>query len=107
VVTTVAMYRSDQLGRRCTIEPNCSSMSTRLAVTSITHERALKTCEASCVPKVVKPFFVPVVHSLLRAVRYVAAPELSSQGDRARSHVEPGGGSRGLGTRGYLSYLLS
>jgi hypothetical protein len=32
------------------------------------------------------PFFIHVVHNLLEAVGYVAAPELSSQGGRARSH---------------------
>jgi hypothetical protein len=30
-ITTVAMSRSGQLGLRCTIELNCSGMSTRLA----------------------------------------------------------------------------
>jgi hypothetical protein len=68
---------------------------------SLTHERALETCDSSCVPRATKPFFISVVHSLLgavgyvaaserkaepRAVGHVAAPELPSQEDRARSH---------------------
>jgi hypothetical protein len=65
-ITTVAMSRSSQLGLRCTVEPNC--------------DRALDTCEPSCVPKAVRPFFIPVVHSPLGAVGYMAAPELSSRG---------------------------
>jgi hypothetical protein len=32
-------------------------------------------------------FFIPVVHSPLRAVGYVAAPELSSQGGVAGGYV--------------------
>jgi hypothetical protein len=31
-------------------------------------------------PGTARPFFIPVVHSLLRAMGYVAAPELSSRG---------------------------
>jgi hypothetical protein len=38
----------------------CSSTS---AGASVMHERALKTREPSCVPRVAKPFFIPVVHS--------------------------------------------
>jgi hypothetical protein len=85
-ITTIAMYMSGQLDQRCTIEPNCSGMSAHLAGASVTHERALEICEASCVLMTAKTFFVPVVHSLLGAVGYVTAPELSSRGDRARSH---------------------
>jgi hypothetical protein len=37
-ITTVAMSRSDQLGLCCTVESNCSGLSTRLADTSVTHD---------------------------------------------------------------------
>jgi hypothetical protein len=82
-ITTVAMSRSGQLGLRCTIEPNCTGLSTHLEGTSVTRNRALDTCEPSCVPGAATPFFIPVVHSPLGAVRYVAAPELSSRGGEA------------------------
>jgi hypothetical protein len=42
-ITTVAMSRSDQLKQRCTVEPNCSDLSTRLTVASVTHDHALET----------------------------------------------------------------
>jgi hypothetical protein len=71
-ITTVAMFRSGRLGIRCTVEPNCSGMSARLAGASVTRDRVLDTCEPSCVPGAVMPFFIPVVHSPLG---YVAAPE--------------------------------
>jgi hypothetical protein len=74
------MSKSGQLGLRCTVELNCSGMSTRLAGASVTRDRALETCEPSCVPRAARPFFIPVVQSPLRAVGYVAAPELSSRG---------------------------
>jgi hypothetical protein len=82
----IAISSSGQLGLRCTVEPNCSGMSTRLAGALVTRDRALETCEPSCVPGATRPFFIPVVHSPLGAAGYVAAPELSSQGGRARSH---------------------
>jgi hypothetical protein len=84
-ITTIAMFRSGQLGLRCTVEPNCSGMSTRLAGTSLTRDRALDTCEPSCVPGTARPFFITVIHSPLGVVGYVAAPELSSQGGEARA----------------------
>jgi hypothetical protein len=93
-ITTVAMSRSGQLGLRCTVEPNCSGMSTRLAGASVTRDRALDTCEPSCVPGATSPFFIPVVHNPLGAVGYMAAPELSSQGGEAgprgsvRAHLD-------------------
>jgi hypothetical protein len=74
------MSRSGQLGLRCTVEPNCSGMSARLAGTSVTRDRALDTCEPSYVPEAARPFFIPVVHSPLEVVGYVEAPELSSRG---------------------------
>jgi hypothetical protein len=49
-------------------------------------EQPLEICEPSCVPRAARPFFIPVVHSPLGAVGYVAVPELSSWGGRARSH---------------------
>jgi hypothetical protein len=84
-ITTIAMSRSDQLVRRYTIEPNCSDMFTCLTGASVTYERALKSCEPSCVSEAARPFFISIVHSPLGAVGYVAASELSSQGGRARS----------------------
>jgi hypothetical protein len=82
-ITTVAMSRSGQLGLHCTAEPNCSVMSARLAGTSVTRDRALDTCEPICVTGVVRPFFIPMVHSPLGVVGYVAASELSSRGGEA------------------------
>jgi hypothetical protein len=82
-ITTVAMSRSGQLGLRCNVEPNCSGMSLCLAGTSITRDRALDTCEPSCVPGVGRPLFIPLVHSPLGAMGYVAALELSSRGGEA------------------------
>jgi hypothetical protein len=79
------MSRSGQLGLCCTVELNCSDMSARLAGASVTRDRALDTCEPSCVPGAARPFFIPVVHSPLGAVGYVAASELSSRRGRARS----------------------
>jgi hypothetical protein len=64
-ITTVAMSRSDQLGLRCTVKPNCNGLSARLAGASVTRERTLDTCEPSCVPRAARPFFIPVVHSPL------------------------------------------
>jgi hypothetical protein len=96
-ITTVAMSRSGQLGLRCTIELNCSDMSARLTGASITRDRALNTCEPSCVPGTAKPFFIPVVHNPLGAVGYVAAPKLSSRGGEVgvtwqrRSLLQKGG----------------
>jgi hypothetical protein len=62
-ITTIAMSRSGQLGRRCTVELNCSDLSARLAGALVTHECSLEICEPSCVPREAKPFFIPVVHS--------------------------------------------
>jgi hypothetical protein len=81
-ITNVAMPRSGQLGLRCTVEPNCSGMSVRLAGASVIRGRASETCEPNCVPGAVRPFFIPVVHSPLGAVGYVAAPEPTSAGRR-------------------------
>jgi hypothetical protein len=82
-ITTAVMSRSGQLGLRCSVKPNCSGMSARLAGASVTCDHALDTCELNCVPGAVRPFFIPVVHSPLGAVGYVAAPELSSRGGEA------------------------
>jgi hypothetical protein len=97
-ITTVAMPRSGQLGRCCTVEPNCSDMSARLAGVSVTHDRALETCEPTYVPRAAKPFFIPVVHNLLGVVGYVAAPKLSSRGGRPQSHETRGSAIAHLGT---------
>jgi hypothetical protein len=80
-ISTVAMYMSDQLDR-------CAS---------VTHDRALKTCEPTCVTRAGKSFFIPVVHSPPGVVGHVAALELPSQGGRAQSH----------GTRGSTGADLS
>jgi hypothetical protein len=82
-ITTVAIFRSGQLDLRCTVESNCSDLSARLAGASVTRDRALITCEPSYVSRVARPFFIPVVHSPLGGVGYVAAPELSSRGGEA------------------------
>jgi hypothetical protein len=79
------MSRSGQLGMRCTVELNCSGLSTRLAGASVTRNRALDTCEPSCVPGAARPFFIPVVYSPLGVMGYMAAPELSSRGGEARA----------------------
>jgi hypothetical protein len=78
--TSVDISRSGQLGIHCTIELNCSGMSACLKGTSVTRDRALDTYEPSCVTGPAMPFFIPVVHSPLGAVGYMAAPELSSWG---------------------------
>jgi hypothetical protein len=86
-ITTVAMSRSGQLSLRCTVELNCSDMSARLAGASVTRDRALVTCEPSCVPGAARPFFILVVHSLLggRGVRGSTGALLS--GKRGQGHV--------------------
>jgi hypothetical protein len=79
------MSRSGQLGLHCTVESNCSDLSARLAGASVIRDRALDTYEPSCVSGAARSFFIPVVHSPLEAVEYVAAPELSSRGGEARA----------------------
>jgi hypothetical protein len=66
-IATVAMSRSGQLGLRCTIEPSCSSLSACLTGASVTCDRALDTCEPSCVPGAARPSFISVVHNPLGA----------------------------------------
>jgi hypothetical protein len=77
------MYKSGQLGLRCIVEPNYSGMSARLAGVSVTHGHALDTYEPNRVSGVARSFFIRVVNSSLGAMRYVAAPELSSRGGEA------------------------
>jgi hypothetical protein len=107
------MSRNGQLGLRCTVELNCSDMFARLAGASVTRNYALDTCELSCVPEAGRPFFIPVVHSSLGAVGYVAAPELSFQRGEARGtwqHRSPprqGGEVRSRGTRDSAEALIS
>jgi hypothetical protein len=84
-ITTVVMPRSDQLGLHCTVEPNCSGLSACLAGASVTRGCALDTCEPSCMPGADRSFFIPVVHSPLGAMGYVAAPELSAWGGKAKA----------------------
>jgi hypothetical protein len=88
-ITTVAIFRSGQLGLCCTVEPNCSGLSACLAVTSVTRDRALDTCEPSCVPGAARPFFIHVVHSQLGAAGYMTTSKLSSQGGEARATRQP------------------
>jgi hypothetical protein len=126
-IITVAISRSGQLVRRCTIEPNCSGLSARLAGASVTRERALETCESSYVSGAARPFFIPVDHSPLGAAGYVvhrssplgeaelgamghvAASELTLSGRQGpelrdawqrRSSPQQGGEVWGRGTRG-------
>jgi hypothetical protein len=66
-ITTVAMSRSGQLSLCCSVEPNCSGISARLAGASVTRDRAMDTCEPSCMPEVARPFFIHVVHNPLGA----------------------------------------
>jgi hypothetical protein len=54
------------------------------------HERALETYEPNCVPRTVKSFFIPMIHSPSGATGHVTTPELRSQKGRA-----PGRGRRG------------
>jgi hypothetical protein len=97
-ITTVAMSMSGQLGLRCTIEPNCSDLSARLADASVTRDRALDTCEPSCVPGAARPSFYScgaqptggrgvcgstgALRSVRRGWGHVAAPEPTSAGRR-------------------------
>jgi hypothetical protein len=79
-ITTVVMYRSGQLGLRCTVQSNCSDMPACLVGASVTPGRALDTCDPSYVPGAARHFFIHMVHSPLGVVGYVATLELSSQG---------------------------
>jgi hypothetical protein len=87
-ITNVAMSRSGHLGLHCTNEPNCSGLSAHLAGASATRDRALDTCEPSCVPGAARPFFIPVVCSPLGAMGYVAALELSSSRGEAGAMLQ-------------------
>jgi hypothetical protein len=82
-ITTVVMFRSGQLGLRCSVESNFSGMSACLAGASVTRDHVLNTCEPSCVPMTARLFFILVIHNPLGAVGYVAAAELSSRGGEA------------------------
>jgi hypothetical protein len=79
------MYKSGQLGMCCTVEPNYSDISARLAGASLTSDRALNTCEPSYVPEATRPFFIHMVHSPLEAMGYMTAPEFSSRKGEARA----------------------
>jgi hypothetical protein len=111
-IITVAMSRSGQLSLRCTAESNCSGLSARLIGASVTEDRALDTWEPRCVFEAARPFFIPVVHSMLRTVEYVAAPKLFSRGGEAgatwqrRSPPRQRGEVRSWGTRGSAGALL-
>jgi hypothetical protein len=64
-IITVAISRSGQLSRCCTVEPHYSGMSARLADVLVTRKHTLKTREPNYVPRIAKHFFIPVVHSPL------------------------------------------
>jgi hypothetical protein len=119
------------LGLCCTVEPNCSSLSARLASASITRDRAFDTCEPSCVPGQLglslflwstacwgpwgtwqhrssplgeaRPGPRGNVEAHIdrearsEAEEHVAAPELSSRGDRVRCHGIRGSAGAHLG----------
>jgi hypothetical protein len=82
-ITTVGMSRSvswvDATLWRYTVAA-CTFVGT-----SVTHECALKTHEASYVPKAAKSFFISVIHSPPGAVEHVAASKLPSKEGRAQS----------------------
>jgi hypothetical protein len=80
-ITSIAISRSGQLGRRYTIELHCSACTS--AVISVMHERTLETHKPSYVARTAKPFFILVVHNPLGGVGHVAIPELPSQEGRA------------------------
>jgi hypothetical protein len=75
-ITTVDMFRSGQLGLRCTVESNYNGLSARLAGASVTRDRALDTCEPS--------YMLGEARS--GAEEHMTASNLSSRGGRARSH---------------------
>jgi hypothetical protein len=85
-ITTVAMSRSDQLDLRCTVEPNWNGLSARLLGASVTRNRALDTCEPSCVPGAARPFLrntwqrrsSPLEEAEPGAMGHVAASEPTS-----------------------------
>jgi hypothetical protein len=79
------MYKSGQLGLRCTVEPSCSDLFARLAGALVTRDCALDTCEPSYVFGAARPFFIHVVHSPLGVVGYVVAPELFARGGEVRA----------------------
>jgi hypothetical protein len=63
-------------------------MSAHLAGALVTCKRVLEMHKPSCGPRAAKPFFIPMVHSSLRAVGHVVPPELSPRGGgRAMRHV--------------------
>jgi hypothetical protein len=88
-ITTIAMFRSDQLGRRCIV--GCTVAAYTSADASVTHERALEIREPSYMPRAAKPFFIHVDHSPPGAVGHMVAPELPSQEGKARSRETHGG----------------
>jgi hypothetical protein len=93
-ITTVAMSRSGQLGRRCTVGMHCSSLH---VCKRLSNARSCLGNTARWGPWVAKPFFIPVAHSPLGPVGHVAAPELPSQQGRVSSR----------GTRGRTGAPLS
>jgi hypothetical protein len=50
------------------------------------HDRALEIRKPNSVPRTSKLFFILVVHSPLRVVGHMVAPDLPSRGGRAQSH---------------------
>jgi hypothetical protein len=79
------MFKSGQLGLRCTVELNCSSLSARLTGASVTRDCALDTCEPNCMPGAVRPFFILVVHNPLWQWSTWQHQSLPQQGGEVRS----------------------
>jgi hypothetical protein len=124
-ITSVAMSRSGQLDRRCTIEPHCSGLHAHLADASVMYERVLKTREPSLGQLSLSLFMWSTAHwgswdtwqhrsSPLKkaepgALGHVVTPELTSSGRQGpelrdtwqcQSSPQQGGEVRGCVTRG-------
>jgi hypothetical protein len=99
-ITIVAISKSGQLGRRCTVAacPHVLwAMMTQVSGVLVTYEHTLKTCEPSHIGRPAKPFFILEVCGQQRAVRHVAV----------LGPLEQGGGVQCRGTCGSDGALLS
>jgi hypothetical protein len=77
-ITTVAMSRSGQLGRRCTVEKHCSGLHVCRRLSNARACLEKHASLAACLGQLSLSLF-------LRAMGHVTAPELLSQEGRARS----------------------
>jgi hypothetical protein len=85
-ITIVTMSRSGQLGLHCSVEPNCNGLSARLADASVTRNRALDTCEPTCVAGAARPsLFLWYIARWGHGVR--SSTEALLLRRRARGHV--------------------